>query len=48
MIAAFVLVAAYLSLAEVGSRMLPPPPKPALVQSALVESAPADQHAAAD
>ncbi len=43
MIAAFVLVAAYLSLAEVGSRVLPPPPKPALV-----ESAPADQHAAAD
>lgn len=43
MIAAFVLVAAYLSLAEVGSRVLPPPPKPALVQSA-----PAEQRAAAD
>ena len=45
MIAAFVLVAAYLSLAEVGSRVLPPPPKPALVQ---VQAAPADQRAAAD
>jgi hypothetical protein len=33
MVAAFVFVAAYLALAEVGSRVLPPPPKPALVQS---------------
>jgi len=46
MVAAFVFVAAYLALAEVGSRMLPPPPKPPLVQ--LQPQPPSEQRASAD